>query len=215
MTSILVSSQAEVFDNIARYQAAARKSRQLRERAGYVQSWYAIKDSSGEWRFAPSKFIGYRGATAEKYLSDTRSEGALDGRQTERVLSEWFKAAERGTRLERELSDALRRFLAELDQAPNARARINVPAAEVEGPTGVTQISDELLARVTSDPRICGGRPCIKGTRMRVSDIVEALAQGATREELLHDFDYLTAEDLAAALLYAARATDHRIVRIA
>jgi uncharacterized protein (DUF433 family) len=50
---------------------------------------------------------------------------------------------------------------------------------------------------------------------MRVADIVEALAHGASQQELLADFDYLTAEDIAAALLYAARATEHRIVRTA
>jgi uncharacterized protein (DUF433 family) len=74
---------------------------------------------------------------------------------------------------------------------------------------------NDLLDRITSDPDICGGRPCIQGTRMRVADIVEALAHGATQQELLADFDYLTAEDIAAALLYAARATEHRIVRTA
>ena len=73
--------------------------------------------------------------------------------------------------------------------------------------------ADDLLSRITSDPEICGGRPCIKGTRMRVADIVEAIAHGATQEELLADFDYLTADDIAAALLYASRATDHRVVR--
>ena len=72
-----------------------------------------------------------------------------------------------------------------------------------------------LLDRISSDPRICGGRPCIKGTRMRVTDIVEAIAHGASQQELLADFDYLTADDIAAALLYAARATEHRIVRTA
>ena len=73
----------------------------------------------------------------------------------------------------------------------------------------------DLLNRTTSDPEICGGRPCIKGTRMRVADVVEALAHGATQQQLLADFDYLTADDIAAALLYAARATEHRIVRTA
>jgi len=73
----------------------------------------------------------------------------------------------------------------------------------------------DLLDRITSDPDICGGRPCIKGTRIRVADIVEALAHGATQQQLLADFDYLTADDIAAALLYAARATEHRVVRTA
>jgi uncharacterized protein (DUF433 family) len=75
--------------------------------------------------------------------------------------------------------------------------------------------ANDLLNRITSDPAICGGRPCIKGTRMRVADIVEALAHGANQQELLADFDYLAADDIAAALLYAARATEHRIVRTA
>jgi uncharacterized protein (DUF433 family) len=50
---------------------------------------------------------------------------------------------------------------------------------------------------------------------MRVTDIVEAIAHGVSQKELLSDFDYLTADDIAAALLYAARATEHRIVRTA
>jgi uncharacterized protein (DUF433 family) len=75
--------------------------------------------------------------------------------------------------------------------------------------------AEHLLNRISSDPAVCGGRPCIKGTRMRVADIVEALAHGASQQELLADFDYLTAEDIAAALLYAARATEHRVVRTA
>lgn len=75
--------------------------------------------------------------------------------------------------------------------------------------------AEHLLNRISSDPAICGGRPCIKGTRMRVADIVEALAHGASQRQLLADFDYLTAEDITAALLYAARATEHRVVRTA
>ncbi len=75
--------------------------------------------------------------------------------------------------------------------------------------------TNDLLKRISSDPAICGGRPCIKGTRMRVADIIEALAHGASQQQLLTDFDYLTAEDIAAALLYAARATEHRVVRTA
>jgi uncharacterized protein (DUF433 family) len=75
--------------------------------------------------------------------------------------------------------------------------------------------AEHLLNRISSDPEICGGRPCIKGTRMRVTDIVEALAHGASQQQLLTDFDYLTAKDIAAALLYAARASEHRVVHTA
>lgn len=76
-------------------------------------------------------------------------------------------------------------------------------------------MSADLLDRISSDPGICGGRPCIKGTRVRVSDIVDMLAQGATSAEIVEDFPYISEDDIAAALAYAARAVDHRLIRVA
>ena len=69
--------------------------------------------------------------------------------------------------------------------------------------------------RITVDPRVCGGRPCIRGMRIRVSDILGMLASGASQAEILEDYPYLEAEDIAAALEYAARQTDHPILRVA
>jgi uncharacterized protein (DUF433 family) len=69
--------------------------------------------------------------------------------------------------------------------------------------------------RIVTDPDICGGRPTIRNTRMRVSDILELLAAGAERSEILADFDYLSDEDISAALDYAARATEHRVISAA
>ena len=74
---------------------------------------------------------------------------------------------------------------------------------------------EDLLGRIAMDPRICGGRPCIRGTRMRVSDIVGMMANGAAPAEIVADFPYLSEEDIAAALAYAARATDHRVIQAA
>lgn len=64
----------------------------------------------------------------------------------------------------------------------------------------------ELLSRVTIDPQQCGGRPCIRGTRMRVQDVLDMLAGGATTEEILADFPYLEADDIRASIAYAAAA---------
>jgi uncharacterized protein (DUF433 family) len=64
------------------------------------------------------------------------------------------------------------------------------------------------LQRVTFDPKICGGRPCLRGLRIRVRDILELLAAGASHEEILFDYPDLEAGDIAAALEYAARAAD-------
>ena len=69
--------------------------------------------------------------------------------------------------------------------------------------------------RITIDPNVCGGRPCIRGMRIRVSDILEMLAGGASQDEILEDYPYLEAADIAAALDFAARQTDHVILRVA
>jgi uncharacterized protein (DUF433 family) len=66
-----------------------------------------------------------------------------------------------------------------------------------------------LLARITIDPEQCGGRPCIRGQRIRVTDVLELLASGETSQEILAQYPYLEAEDISACLLYAARRLDH------
>jgi uncharacterized protein (DUF433 family) len=73
----------------------------------------------------------------------------------------------------------------------------------------------ELLQRITVEPGKCGGRPCIRGFRIRVSDILELIAAGATREEILGDYDFLEPEDITAALTYAARQLDHTVIATA
>jgi uncharacterized protein (DUF433 family) len=72
-----------------------------------------------------------------------------------------------------------------------------------------------LVSRIVSNSDVCGGRPCIRGTRMRVSDLVDLLAAGASREEILADFPYIEDADITAALNYAARSVDHRVIRAA
>lgn len=62
----------------------------------------------------------------------------------------------------------------------------------------------ELLKRITIDPGQMHGKPCIRGQRIRVQDILEMLAEGAPVEEILTDFPYLEADDIRAALAYAA-----------
>jgi len=57
-------------------------------------------------------------------------------------------------------------------------------------------MSTELLNRITSNPRQCGGRPCIRGMRIRVKDVLDMLAGGASEEEILADFPYLEPDDI-------------------
>jgi uncharacterized protein (DUF433 family) len=68
------------------------------------------------------------------------------------------------------------------------------------------------LDRITLQPGLCGGRPCIRGHRFRVVDLLELLAAGASHEEILRDYPFLEAEDIPAALLYAARMSDHPVL---
>ena len=72
-----------------------------------------------------------------------------------------------------------------------------------------------MNSRITVDPDVCGGRPCIRGYRIRVKDVLELLAAGATREEILADYDFLEDADITAALIYAARSGDHPVIRAA
>lgn len=68
---------------------------------------------------------------------------------------------------------------------------------------------ESLLNRITIDPEQCGGRPCIRGMRIRVIDILDLLAAGQDRDGILSDFPDLEADDIRAALLYASRRLDH------
>ena len=70
----------------------------------------------------------------------------------------------------------------------------------------------ELLTRITIDPEQCGGRPCIRGMRIRVVDVLQLLAAGETPQDILAEYPYLEADDIAASLLYAARQLDHPIL---
>ena len=71
------------------------------------------------------------------------------------------------------------------------------------------------IHRITADPSPCGGRPCIRSLRIRVKDVLDLLAAGATREEILKDYPVLEDGDITAALEYAARQSDHPVLRVA
>lgn len=73
----------------------------------------------------------------------------------------------------------------------------------------------QQLQRITIDPEVMGGKPCIRGMRVTVGMIVEAIAAGRTAGDLLADFPYLEAEDIREALAYAASLAQGRDVRLA
>jgi uncharacterized protein (DUF433 family) len=71
------------------------------------------------------------------------------------------------------------------------------------------------LHRITFNPDQCGGRPCIRGMRIRVKDVLDMLAAGETEQTILADFPDLQPEDIRAALEYAARQVDHAVLSLA
>ena len=74
-------------------------------------------------------------------------------------------------------------------------------------------MNSQRLKRITVDAGKCGGRPCIRGQRLRVTDILELLGAGASFEEILKDYAFLEREDILAALDYAAHQADHSVLQ--
>jgi uncharacterized protein (DUF433 family) len=70
----------------------------------------------------------------------------------------------------------------------------------------------KLADRITVDPEQCGGRPCIRGMRIRVSDVLDLLANGLTPVQVLEELPDLEPEDIAACLRFASRRLDHPVV---
>jgi uncharacterized protein (DUF433 family) len=70
------------------------------------------------------------------------------------------------------------------------------------------------MDRITFNPNQCGGRPCIRGMRIRVKDVLELLAAGVGEAEILADYPYLESEDIRACLVYAAAGADHAILKV-
>ena len=70
----------------------------------------------------------------------------------------------------------------------------------------------DLMHRITINPEQCGGRPCIRGMRIRVADVLDLLAAGLTSQQILEELPDLELDDIKAAISYAARRLDHPVM---
>lgn len=95
---------------------------------------------------------------------------------------------------------------------PGCRDRLKLDLKEVEEMTAKPVDESKLLDRITIDPDICHGKPCIRGLRYPVEMILELLSGGMTHQELLADYDDLEPDDILAVLAYAARLTQMKRV---
>ena len=73
-------------------------------------------------------------------------------------------------------------------------------------------MSANFLDRITVNPKQCGGRPCIRGMRIRVVDVLDLYAAGLSSEQVLKELPDLEPQDLKAALQFAARRLDHPVI---
>ncbi|MFA5263019.1 MAG: DUF433 domain-containing protein [Opitutaceae bacterium] len=71
------------------------------------------------------------------------------------------------------------------------------------------------MHRITFNPNQCGGRPCIRGMRIRVKDVLDMLASGATEAQILESYPYLERDDIQACHEYAAAQVDHAVLQVA
>jgi len=72
----------------------------------------------------------------------------------------------------------------------------------------------DRASRITVEEGKCGGRPCIRGFRIRVTDVLDLLSAGASIEEILADYPFLEREDVLAAIEYAAHQVDHPVLQV-
>lgn len=73
-------------------------------------------------------------------------------------------------------------------------------------------VEQPLLSRITSNPRQCGGRPCVRGMRIRVSDVLDLLAAGLSAEQVVAELPDLQPEDVRACLAFASRRLNHPLL---
>jgi hypothetical protein len=119
----IVTVRAQAVRNIEKFESELWKSPDLQVRLAYARAWYAHKDQSGKWFFAPSKFVGYQDVDAETYLESAEES---DGRRTEAQLQIWFRVVDPVTPLYDELSSRLVALLAQYGKTPSTKTRINV-----------------------------------------------------------------------------------------
>ncbi len=72
----------------------------------------------------------------------------------------------------------------------------------------------EFFERITVNPRQCGGRPCIRGMRIRVTDVLDLLAQGLKAEQILEEHPDLESEDISACLRFASNRLNHPVITV-
>jgi hypothetical protein len=159
--STIVPNLDHALHSIGRFAGELKGSLELQRRLAYVRAWYAHQNDDGVWRFAPSKFCGYKDMTAEEYINDD----PRDGRQTEKQLHSWFTQLDDTDPLYLELSEKLTTFLDGYGKLPSAAYRINVTNDFLESRVDT---GDTAAERAVADLLILVGQRLPPRERARV-----------------------------------------------
>lgn len=124
----LIHNANQSLESVLVYQSELQKSEVLQERLSMARSWYFI-EREGQYIYAPSKWVGYADMTAEEYATDSKKNS---GRITEQHLSKWYEPISTSSRDHGRHLERLTKFLAEFGKTPNAKARFNVLAVNLE-----------------------------------------------------------------------------------
>jgi hypothetical protein len=141
----LALTPEDVRTAIRKYAGELDASPDLQNRLPYVHAWYAEKQD-GRWFFAPSKWAGYTGMTAKRYLDNAGAGGYMDGRRTEHRLRKWFEPLNPGSPQYVELHKNLASFTAKYGKQPRGDCRISTIDEQQQEPTG-DDLAD-LIVRV-------------------------------------------------------------------
>ncbi len=153
----LCKSAESVKSNIDCYWEGARKNPDLIKDAGKVRQWKVYRNNKGEWRFGPSRFVGYERMTPDKYVERKAARsGGLSGTETEQHLKQWTENVPKSSKLHVQLLDAVSEFLGEVDISVSRAASFSTLMVGSDSEfSEETQSSDvEVEALVTLSKRL-------------------------------------------------------------
>jgi uncharacterized protein (DUF433 family) len=214
MDSTIVTHEAQAIGNIVNFESELRASPGLQGILGTFKVWYVYVNSDGGLACAPSKFVSYQDNTADKHLKENGKHGSRHGNKARPNLSRWFVELDQQSAEYRRLLGEISRLYGLYGKHPQPLT-IFKHKTDPSEPLVKIQTQAAIENWIVHNPDICGGKPTVKGTRMRVSDVLGLLAGGESVETILEDYPSLRRYHIEAALGYAAMAIDHPVIRAA
>jgi hypothetical protein len=145
----LVTQASQSVDAIKKFQSELDASTILQDRLGYARSWY-FTQIGDDYIYAPSKWIGYVGMTADVYVGISKE---IDGKKTEAVLKQWYDVISVNSRIHSLHLNNLKKFLSQYDKSPSSAVRFNLLTIDLDDDKSFDSTSKllDLIAHVVSE----------------------------------------------------------------